>query len=79
MFSIEGRFWGPGDCLPTDEDIRELCARVIKAKDLTEFQTALDDLQIAMREHATGAGNRNARILLQMRRQVETKKDGTDD
>jgi hypothetical protein len=65
--------------LPTDDGIRQLCARVIQAKDLTEFQTALDDLQIAMREHATGAGNRNTLILLQMSRQMETKKDGTDD
>jgi hypothetical protein len=65
--------------LPTDDDVRELCARVIQAKDLTEFQTALDDLQIVMREHATGAGNRNARIILQMHRQLEMKKDGTVD
>ena len=64
--------------MATDENIRELCQRVINARDLEEFQATLNELRTAMREHFTGAGNLNAQILLQIRQLKEKKKDGTE-
>lgn len=54
--------------MTTDQDIRELCSRVIHAQEPKQFDVALDELKVALNEHARTAGNWNAHILLEMRK-----------
>lgn len=54
--------------MPNDQDIRELCSRLIHAEEPKQFDAALDELKLALNEHARTAGNRNARMLQEMRK-----------
>jgi len=51
--------------VPTDEEIREICRRLLVAKDHDQFQAALTELKISIREHITDAENRGIHLILQ--------------
>jgi hypothetical protein len=51
--------------LPTEEDIRNLCARLISANEDEALQSALRELQTAMHEHRRVFENKAMHMLLQ--------------
>lgn len=63
-----------------DEELRELCLRVVQAQD--DFKDAVFKLQIALRNRFEDISNSNTAILLKMPRlKLETTpsdKDGTE-
>jgi hypothetical protein len=52
--------------VPTHQNIREICARLLLAQDEEQFQATLSELKIAMHDHATSAENRGLRMILEM-------------
>jgi len=40
-----------GETVPTDEEIREICRRVLLAQHADQFKAALTELKIAIRTH----------------------------
>lgn len=50
--------------MPTEEEIREICARAAIAQSSEEFKAALTELKIAIREHITEAENLGIHLLL---------------
>jgi hypothetical protein len=63
--------------MPTDEQIRELCARVIGAAD-SEFDGAIRDLQSAIRHRLEDLSNQAVATLLRMPRVLETRRRTTN-
>lgn len=63
----------------TDQDIREMCSRVIHAGDSLSFQTAIAELKIAIRDHTLRAENENRHLILQMSKVKDVLKNGTAD
>jgi hypothetical protein len=53
--------------MPTDDQIRELCARVLNAPDC-DFETAIRDLQSAIRYRLEDISNQAIATLLKMPR-----------
>ena len=68
-----------GGLLRSDQDIRALCAKVIRAQGTDEFQSALAELRAAMREHVIDAENRGIHLILGKPKTSDKRKDGTDD
>lgn len=63
--------------LPSEQEIRQLCAKLILAKDPGAFDSALAELKTAIREHMLDAENRSIHLVLEMKRIPEKTKDGT--
>ncbi len=47
-----------------NEDIREICRRVILAEEPEQFKGALTELKIAIRDHIADAENKGIHMLL---------------
>lgn len=52
--------------VPSDQNIRELCARLIATKDPERLQTALSELRSAIREHIAEMENKGIQMILRM-------------
>ena len=65
--------------MQSDQDIRALCAKVIKAQDSDAFQSALAELRAAIHEHVLDAENKGIHLILGKPRISDRLKNGTDD
>lgn len=66
-----------GMLLPTEQQIRELCTKVILAQNLPAFSAAITELRSALREHILEVENRSLHLVLEMQKVTEKIKDGT--
>ena len=52
--------------MPNDDEIRQLCGRVVSAEGAAEFNLALLNLRVALREHFIIAENSGLELLLKI-------------
>lgn len=50
--------------LPTDDEVLDACSRVVRAQTPQEFETAITDLQIALRDFIADMENKAILMLL---------------
>lgn len=62
--------------MSSEREIRELCTKVIAAKDLEQFQAALSKVKSAIREHMVEMENEGIRRILKMGKVSAEIKDG---
>jgi hypothetical protein len=53
LVDLNSAFSVAGETVPTDEEIREICRRVLLAQHADQFKAALTELKIAIRAHIT--------------------------
>ena len=68
-----------GRLLQSDQDIKALCAKVIRAQGSDAFQSALAELRAAIHEHVIDAENKGIHLILRKPRISDKRKNGTDD
>jgi len=64
--------------VPSEQDIRERCARLLLARDYAQFHAALGELKSAIREHIIEAENKGIHLVMEMKKIPEKIKSGTE-
>lgn len=52
--------------MPDDQDIREICARLLATENDEHFQAILRELKLALHRHFTDTENRGIKMLLEV-------------
>ena len=64
--NVKGAIRSPAAFVANQQDIREICARLLLAHEGEEFQAAFTELKIAIYEQVMDADNRRTEMTLKM-------------
>lgn len=65
--------------MSSEQEIRDLCAKVVAANDLEQFRAALSKLKSAVREHVVEMENKGIHQILQMGKALVEIKEGGEE